>query len=91
MTKGVYCSKNGTNTALQTIAALMSMKEGVYHSALSMTKATAVKWCDNTNSREMSLVRRWLINRKRNADIDGQGRKKWEKPVWGSTEEEMTR
>lgn len=58
MIKGIYCSKNGTNTALQTIAALMSMKEGVYHSALAMTKVTAVKWPDNTNSGEISLVRR---------------------------------
>lgn len=91
MIKGVYCSKNGTSTALQTIAALMSTKEGVYHSALAMTKTTAVKRSDNTGPGDVSLVRSWLINRKRNADIDEQGRNKGEKPVWGSTEEEMMR
>lgn len=89
MIKGVYCSKNGTNTAVQTIAALMSMKERVYRSALAMTKVTAVKWPDNTNSDEISLFRRWLINR--DSDTDVQGRKMWEKPMWGNTEEEMMR
>lgn len=54
MIKGVYCSKNGTNTALQTVAALTSTNEGLYRSALAMTKATAVKWPDNTNSGEVS-------------------------------------
>lgn len=29
MTKGVYCSKNGTNTALQTVAALMSIRKAI--------------------------------------------------------------
>jgi len=69
----------------------MSMKKGVYRSALAMTKPTAVKCPDNTSSGEMSLVRRWLINRRRNADVDGQGREKQEKLVWGSTEEKLAR
>lgn len=67
----------------------MNVEEEVYHSTLAMTKATAVKWPEHTRSGEVHLFRRWLINRKRNADIDGGN--KWEKPVWGSTEEEMMR
>lgn len=65
------------------------MEEEAYHSTLATTKATAVKWPGHIGSGELNLFRRWLINRKRNTDIDGKN--KWEKPVWGSTEEEMMR
>lgn len=67
----------------------MSMEEEAYHSTLATTKATAIKWPGHIGSGELNLFRRWLINRKRNTDIDGKN--KWEKPVWGSTEEEMMR
>lgn len=67
----------------------MSMEEEVYHSTLAMTKATEVKWPEHTGSGEIILFKRWLINRKRNADTDGRNR--WEKPVWGNIEEEMMR
>lgn len=65
----------------------MNVEEELYHSTLAMTKAKAVKWPEHTGSGDMNLFRRWLANRKRNADIDG--RNKWEKSVWDSIQEMM--
>lgn len=76
---GFYCSRNGTNTALQ----CLDEPEGrAISQRINRDQSYSSEWPDSTNSRETTSVGRRLIERKMRTSL-GKGQKSGRHQHWG--------